>query len=248
MQPLLNHAAIRDALIQKDPWAGGHGVIAQRGFLGSALLYFSLVYMLPAKTAVVLGSGSGFVPRVVRQAQREVLDEEFFKTSRCLLVDACKGAGKGDYHDDPSHFFRASYPEIDVWKMTTDDAAVKLKEEGASIDYLHIDADHTFEQSLKDFENYLPLMAPEFVITLHDTADDGIAVTQDGCVPRTIAHLRREMQDGGKYEHLEMVNFNNRYRREENHFQGHLGCRGVAVVKPKTPSLWDCALTESIWF
>lgn len=37
------------------------------------------------------------------------------------------------------------------------------------IDYLHIDADHSYEGSLRDFHDYKDLMSPGGVITFHDT-------------------------------------------------------------------------------
>ena len=39
------------------------------------------------------------------------------------------------------------------WEMLTDTAALKMKEDNISIDYLHIDAGHSHSQSLLDFEN-----------------------------------------------------------------------------------------------
>ncbi len=238
----LNRKFIEKEIIQKDKWSEGHGVISSIGYLGTSILYFALAHMLPAKVAVILGSGGGFVPRLIRQAQREIFEENFSKASRSILIDAGFediGFGSADYHDDPSHLFKTSYPDIEIWKMTTDEAAKKLKEENISIDYLHIDADHTFAQSLKDFENYLPLMGHDFIITLHDTAVNHLDLVLDGCVPRTIAYLRSEMKSGGKYENLEMVNFNNRFRNQAHPFDRALHCRGIAIVTPKTCSLWD---------
>lgn len=250
MEFLLNHKMAKDDLFHDDDWARGHGYIPRNGFLGTSMLYFGLVYMLPAKTSVVLGSGGGYVPRMVRQAQREVPEQAFVQESRCILIDACideKGFGKAAYYNDEVHFLHVAYPDIEIWKMTTDDASQKLKEEGIKIDFLHIDADHTFAQSLKDFENYLPLMSQEFVITMHDTAVHHLEIKHDGCVPRTIAYLRKEMQDGGKYEHLEMINFNNRRYQEDQFFKGEFCCLGTAIIKPKTCSIWDTQLAETTW-
>jgi len=250
MDSFLNSALAAESLIHQDRWAEGHGVIERNGFLGTSLLYFTFAYMLPAKTAVILGSGAGFVPRMVRQAQKEVPDEAFVKASRCILIDACiddKGFGYPEYHEDPSHFFRTSFPDIEIWRMTTEEGAQKLKKEGLAIDFLHIDADHTFKQSLNDFESYLPLMSPDFIMTLHDTAIHHLEGLHDGCVPRTVAYLRKEIQPGGKYENLEMLNFNHRHRQETNYFKDEMRCRGVAVVKPKQCSIWETELGNSNW-
>jgi hypothetical protein len=244
---LLNRVFIREQLVSKDPWATSHGVIPGRSFLGTSLLYFTFAYLLPAKTAVIIGSGSGFVPRLIRQAQREIGDE-FVKISRCILIDANlndKGFGSPDYHDDPNHFFRFSYPDIEIWKMTSDEALSKIKEEAISIDFLHIDGDHTFAQSTKDFDQYLAQMSKDFIITLHDTVINE-AFEYDGCVPRTIGDLRKAMEPGGKYAHLEMINFNNRLRKESHYFKKEMECHGTAIIKPKVLSLWETELAEDL--
>ena len=248
MQSLLNPGCVRDSLISKDPWAKSHGAIPKKGFLGTSLLYFTLAYLLPARIAVVIGSGSGYVPRLVRQAQREIPNEDFVKTSRCILIDADlddKDFGSPDYHNDPSHFFRASYPDVEIWKMTSDQAVEKIKAEHLAIDFLHIDGDHTFAQSLKDFEQYVLLMSHDFIITMHDTTVTQ-AFNHDGCVPRTLAYLKNEMKPGGKYDHLEMVNFNDRNRNKTNYFYEEMLCEGTAIIKPRVRSIWETDLAQEM--
>ena len=226
--PLLNRDFIREILLKDAGFARSHGAIAEKEFLSTALMIFSLVYMLPAKKALVLGSGAGFIPRIVRQAQREVPDEKFLSEAETLFVDACIEE-RSNYQ-----FFCQEYPDVEFLRMTTDSAFEKLKMR--RFDYLHIDADHTHAQSLKDFENYLTLMDDEFVITIHDTA---IYYRGDGSVPQTIGHLRREMLPGGKYEDLEMINFNNLDRNSQFHFGGDCKCVGLALIKPKKRMLMD---------
>lgn len=247
MGNFINDSFISEKFLREADYARSHGVIFEKGYLGTSILYYALVYLLPARTAVVLGSGAGFVPRVVRQAQREIPDKLFYKQSRCLLIDADKeiqGFGKPIYHGTEDHFFKREYGDIEIWKMTTDEAFLKMQEERMRIDYLHIDADHTFAQSFADFENYLNLMSEEFIITMHDTALNHYELAYDGCVPRTIATLRRLMRKGEKYEHLEMINFNARYKNEKSFFGKEMACAGTAIIKPKGLSFWDNDLFE----
>ncbi len=242
MEKLLSQEFMAKSLLKEASYAKSHGVISGMPYLGTAILYYAIAYMLPAVHAVVLGSGAGFVPRLVRQAQREIPEGEFAKQSRCLLIDADQeiaGFGRPEYHGTQPHFFKEAYPDIEILKMTTDEAFLRLKGEGFKIDYLHIDADHTFFQSFSDFENYLSLMKEEFVITLHDTAIHHYEMAYDGCVPRTVATLRRLMRPGGAYDHLEMINFNNRYKNSAHPFKGEMTCAGTAIIKPKTLSFWD---------
>ena len=62
-------------------------------------------------------------------------------------------------HKDYDHMLQ-HFSFMEYWEMSTDTAALKMKEDNISIDYLHIDAGHSHSQSLLDFENYLPLMNP----------------------------------------------------------------------------------------
>src|SRR5256885_7435483 len=79
---LLNKDVIGEYLMRDAPWSGSHG--ADQDYLGMGLLYYAIVYALKAQIAVCLGSGGGFVPRVMRQAQRDLGIGE---TSQTILVD-----------------------------------------------------------------------------------------------------------------------------------------------------------------
>ncbi|HRI57993.1 MAG TPA: hypothetical protein PK170_12970, partial [Anaerolineae bacterium] len=68
--PLLSSTTITEALTREAAWAESHG--ADGGYLGMGLLYYTLTYLLKARVAVCLGSGGGFVPRLMRQAQRDL--------------------------------------------------------------------------------------------------------------------------------------------------------------------------------
>ena len=85
----LNRKLAIESLVHQDRWDEGNGVIEKNEFLGTSVLYFTLASMLLAKIAVILGSGAGFVPRLIRQAQREEPDAVFLQESRCILIDAC---------------------------------------------------------------------------------------------------------------------------------------------------------------
>lgn len=140
-----------------------HG--ANKEFLGSGYVYTMCASLFKAKLCVCLGSGSGYVPRIMRQAQMDLFIE---KESRTVIVDANlpeKGWGSPDYLEDENCFFRKHW-DVEIIVAKTLDAAKEFQE----IDYLHIDADHVYESVRADWNAYRPRMnrAHSF-ITLHDT-------------------------------------------------------------------------------
>lgn len=174
---LLNDDYIRQVMHRDAPWAGSHGSDGG-GYLGGGLLYYALAYMSRARLCVCLGSAGGFVPRLMRQAQRDL----GLEGARTVLVDATIGLtaaadprgraprkkwGRPQWVDSNS-FFRTEFSDIEVLvRFTKDVAAEKAKD--WQIDYLHIDADYSHGGRWADFVDYAPLMAPNGFITCHDT-------------------------------------------------------------------------------
>lgn len=163
---LLNPEYIKDVLLKNASWAFTHNT--GKGYLGFGMLHYSFVYTMRAKVAVCLGSGGGFIPRLIRQAQRDLGVAD---NSRTILIDANNpeaGFGTPDYLQ-PNSFLRTHFADIEFLIKTTRDAACMFESGKIKIDYLHIDADHTFEGTLADYETYRPFMRNKFLITIHDT-------------------------------------------------------------------------------
>ena len=164
---LLNRKVIAESLTHEAAWALSHG--ADQDYLGCGLLYYAIVYAFKARLSVCLGSGGGFVPRLMRQAQRDL---GIAATSRTILVDGnLPEAGWGSPAWLPADsFFRHSFPDVEIILDTTKSAARLFAEHPSErIDYLHIDADHSFAGCLDDFETYRPFLQEGSVVTLHDT-------------------------------------------------------------------------------
>ena len=164
------------------PYLQGHGAIedTHNGFLGFGMLYYALAYMKRAQVIVCLGSGGGFVPRMLRLAQRDV----GLPGSQTILVDGNMGPwGRPQYLSENSTF-RQQFPDVRIVIETTANYAEQAKAAGLVINYLHIDADHSYRGARKDFANYAPLMAPDGIITFHDTS---------GALPcaRLVADIRK---------------------------------------------------------
>jgi hypothetical protein len=171
---LLNLDLIASVLTRDAPWSETHD--AAGDYLGVGLLYYTVTYATRAKVAVCLGSGGGFVPRLMRQAQR---DAGIGDSARTILVDG--DIRDGDWGSpqwlDSDSFFRVEYPDVEIVLERTSDAAEHVfAEQGVCIDYLHIDADHSFDGCLEDFVRYRPYLHVGSLVTLHDTNLPGAGV------------------------------------------------------------------------
>ncbi|MCF7851868.1 MAG: class I SAM-dependent methyltransferase [Simkaniaceae bacterium] len=158
---LINSEYIRSHLTYEADWAESHE--AEGDYLGCGMLYYALAYVKKAKLSVCLGSGGGFVPRIMRQAQRDLK----LVKARTILIDANTGSYGRPQWLSNDHFFKKAFPDIEIIMDLTSNVAHAHPE--WKIDYLHIDADHSFEGAMSDFYNYLPLMNEESMITFHDT-------------------------------------------------------------------------------
>lgn len=84
---------------------------------------------------------------------------------------------------------------VDAHLMSTDDFAVQWAGHKTPIDLLYIDADHSYEQSLKDFEHFAPFVKPNGLILMHDTFPLSEGFEQlhlSGTVYKTAQHIKRE--------------------------------------------------------
>ncbi len=160
-ESLVDSDFIHNQLLRNANWAALHG--AEDSYIGAGMLYYAIVYSMKAKTCVCLGSGDGFVPRIMRQAQRDCN----LTPSKTILVDANTGKWGRPNWLHPASYFRSQYPEIEIVLDTTHNVALHRAQEW-SIDYLHIDADRTAKGAFQDFLDFLPYMSRNGVITLHD--------------------------------------------------------------------------------
>jgi len=148
-----------DNVINTSPYANSHG--ASGSHLGAGGLYFILPYILKSRICVCLGSGAGFVPKLMVEAQKLLIQEKNIDNVSVHLVDADIGPwGRPEYNSQIQ-----DYPEINVVKSFTDDAVDMF----TSINYLHVDADHSYDQVFADLNNYGSKMSGNWAITVHDT-------------------------------------------------------------------------------
>jgi hypothetical protein len=211
---LLDSRFIRAEVTGEDEWARSHGAEPETAELGAGILYYALAYATRASVCLCLGSGGGYVPRLMRQAQRDL----GLEGARTILVDGAEHVPDGPasiwgtpaWRPDDS-WFRRRFPDVEIVLALTEPAfRERFAPEGLTVDYLHIDADHAYDGVRRDWELYSTLVAPEGVITLHDTQN-----RRPPCgVPQLLEEIRRE----GRFD---AIDFPVRY--------------GTAVLKRRPP-------------
>ena len=161
---------------ERVPYRWTHGYTDYH--LGDGLLIYSIIQLMRYKTCVCLGSGGGFIPRIMTQARYDLHSQGIFEGNNdynhgdigvTYLVDAANGiGGKIDYLDESSHFRYQFCPRF--INDTTENAFYNyfVKQE-IGIDFLHIDAGHSYEDVKNDFNLYSKLLNPGGIISIHDT-------------------------------------------------------------------------------
>ncbi len=165
---LINHDILADHLLKDERYAPSHG--CNKTFFGFGMIYYALAYAMKAKCCVCLGSGSGFVPRIMRQAQLDLA----LPDSSTILIDAnivgCKW-GQPDYFDDPNCYLRSAF-DIKIHQETTAEAIKHFADH--QINFLHVDADHSYEGVKTDFETYKNKLDQNGIMTFHDSVTDNV--------------------------------------------------------------------------
>ena len=144
-----------------------HG--ANDTYLGAGIMYYSIPYFLKSQVCVCLGSGGGYVPRLMTDAIWELQETDMIEMGEVYVVDATNSVnGEVDWSDEDSYLREKFNPRF--LNTTTEDAFYNFfVNRDIKIDYLHIDADHTYEGVKKDFELYSTLMNENGIISIHDT-------------------------------------------------------------------------------
>lgn len=190
---ILNQSYIKDFITTNDgkdiPYRWTHG--STKEHLGDGLLVYSIVQHMRAKSCVVIGSGGGFIPRIITQARYDLYQQGIFQGNSdfnwgdigsTFLVDACNGVGGiNDLEDENSFYRKHFFPRF--IKDTSENAYYNFfVKEDIKIDLLFIDGDHSYEGVKLDFELYSKLLTERGVILIHDTDksySDELIISED---------------------------------------------------------------------
>jgi len=159
--------------------------------LGDGLLIYSLIMFNRAKVCVCIGSGGGFIPRLMTQARRDLWEQGIFEGDNSsewgdigttIIVDAANSVGGFTDWTNENSFLRQHFSPQVILETSERAFYDYFVRQDIKIDYLHIDGDHSYEGVKKDFELYSTIMSENAIITIHDidqTYHDTFIVTEN---------------------------------------------------------------------
>ena len=170
---ILNHEYIEQEITtnagKEFRYRWSHGATTKH--LGDGMILYSMMYFFKPKLSVCLGSGGGYIPRIMWSCISDLRQEGYDGKgeSRVILVDAVNGVnGEPDWTNEDS-FFRTNF-NSEWLHSTTEEAYYEyFVKRDMKIDMLWIDADHSLEGVKKDFDLYSEIMSDNGIIMIHDT-------------------------------------------------------------------------------
>ena len=158
------------------PYLWTHGATIEH--MGDGLMVYSIIQHMRAKNCVCIGSGGGYIPRIMTQARIDLHKQNIFEGNgdynwgnigSTYIVDACNGVGGPNDLDNEDSFYRKNfYPRF--IKSTSEEAYYDFfVRQDIKIDVLWIDGDHSYEGVKTDFELYSNIMNDKGIIIIHDT-------------------------------------------------------------------------------
>jgi hypothetical protein len=158
------------------PYLWTHG--GTKFHMGDGLLVYSLIQQMRSKVCVCIGSGGGYIPRIMTQARIDLHKQKIFDGNPdynwgdigvTYLVDACNGIGGPNDLEDENSFFRSNFYPRFIKSTSIDAYHDFFIRQDMKIDFLYIDGDHSYEGVKTDFELYSKILTDNGIIVIHDT-------------------------------------------------------------------------------
>jgi hypothetical protein len=142
---------------------------APSAWMGHAPFAFWMMRSLRPRSLVELGTHHGFSYLTFCQAI-----ERFGLVTRCSAVDTWKGDDHSGHYgpevfSELASYHDAKYADFSSLVKTTFDSAVALFPDG-SIDLLHLDGCHRYEDTRQVVEQWMPKLSSRGVMVFHDTS------------------------------------------------------------------------------
>jgi hypothetical protein len=203
------------------PYLWTHG--ATKEHLGDGLLVYSMIQHMRAKVCVCIGSGGGFIPRIMTQARIDLHKQNIFNGNddynwgnigASYVVDACNGVGGPNDLDNEDSFYRRNfYPRF--IKSTSENAFYDFfVRQDIKIDFLFIDGDHSYEGVKLDFDLYSTILSEKGIIMLHDTDEkyeESLIISEDTKKDHHRfdgpSKLVKELQENPEWNLINLFNF-----------------------------------------
>jgi len=203
------------------PYRWTHG--ATDLHLGDGLLVYSIIQHMRAKNCVCIGSGGGFIPRIMTQARYDLHQQGIFEGNSdynwgdigaTYVIDACNGVGGPNDLENEESFYRKSFHPRFI-KSTSERAYYDFFViQDIKIDVLFIDGDHSYKGVKLDFELYSKIMSPKGIILIHDTDseyEESLIVSEDAKKDHHRfdgpSRLIKELQQNSEWNLVNLFNF-----------------------------------------
>jgi hypothetical protein len=203
------------------PYRWTHG--ATDLHLGDGLIVYSIIQHMRAKNCVCIGSGGGFIPRIMTQARYDLHQQGIFEGNSdynwgdigaTYVVDACNGIGGPNDLENEESFYRKSFHPRFI-KSTSERAYYDFFViQDIKIDVLFIDGDHSYEGVKLDFELYSKILSPKGIILIHDTDgeyEESLIVSEDAKKDHHRfdgpSRLVKELQQNPEWNLVNLFNF-----------------------------------------
>ena len=159
--------------------------------LGDGMIIYALTQFMRAKNCVCIGSGGGFIPRILTQARIDLHRNGIFEGNSdynwgdigaTYVVDPCNGIGGQSNIDAEDGFFRSNFYPRFVKEASEKAYYDFFVVQDIKIDLLFIDGDHSYEGVSLDFDLYKNIMSEHGLIVIHDTDpnySENFIITED---------------------------------------------------------------------
>ena len=203
------------------PYLWSHGATSEH--MGDGLMVYSMIQHMRAKNCVCIGSGGGYIPRIMTQARLDLHKQNIFNGNNdfnwgdigvTYVVDACNGVGGySDLENEHSFLNKVFFPRF--IKSTSVDAFYDFFiRQDIKIDFLFIDGDHSYEGVKQDFKLYSTILSEKGIIMLHDTDgeyEETFIVSEDTKKDHYRfdgpSKLVKELQDNPEWNLINLFNF-----------------------------------------
>ena len=191
--------------------------------LGDGIVVYSLIQHMRFKNCVCIGSGGGFIPRIMTQARIDLHkqgilegngDYNWGDIGATYLVDPCNGIGGPSDVSCEDSFFRYYFKPRFI-KETSEKAFYNFFiPQDIKIDLLFIDGDHSYDGVKLDFELYSAILSENGLIIIHDTDkryEENLIVSEDAKNDHFKfdgpSRLIEEIQESSEWNLINLFNF-----------------------------------------